>query len=64
MNEVEGETLEFKRSLSDFDEILATISTFSNTKGGKIPGGCEGANSECNCPQRLLDQESNIHKNI
>ena len=32
----EGETLEFKKSLSDFDDILATISAFSNTKGGKI----------------------------
>ncbi|MGC9104093.1 MAG: helix-turn-helix domain-containing protein [Candidatus Methanodesulfokora sp.] len=41
MNEVEGETLEFKRSLSDFDEILATISAFSNTKGGRILVGVD-----------------------
>lgn len=32
----ESETLEFKSSLSDFEEILATISAFSNTKGGTI----------------------------
>ena len=36
MKEAEGETLEFKNSLSDFDSILATISAFSNTKGGRI----------------------------
>lgn len=30
----ENETLEFKSSLSDLDDILATISAFSNTKGG------------------------------
>jgi ATP-dependent DNA helicase RecG len=36
MKEVEGETLEFKSSLSDFDTILTTISAFSNTKGGRI----------------------------
>ncbi|MBC7090716.1 MAG: ATP-binding protein [Nitrososphaeria archaeon] len=32
----ESETLEFKSSLSDFEEILATISAFSNIKGGTI----------------------------
>jgi len=32
----EGETIEFKASLSDFDDILATISAFSNTKGGTM----------------------------
>lgn len=37
----EGETLEFKKSLSDFDDILATISAFSNTKGGKILVGID-----------------------
>jgi ATP-dependent DNA helicase RecG len=36
MKEAEEETLEFKNSLSDFDSILATISAFSNTKGGRI----------------------------
>jgi ATP-dependent DNA helicase RecG len=36
MDKTEGETLEFKRSLSDFDEVLATVSAFSNTKGGTI----------------------------
>jgi len=36
MKEAEGETLELKNSLSDFDSILATISAFSNTKGGRI----------------------------
>lgn len=36
IKEVEGETLEFKSSLSDFDTILATIFAFSNTKGGRI----------------------------
>ena len=41
MREVEGETLEFKKSLSDFDEILATISAFSNTKGGRILVGVD-----------------------
>lgn len=36
MEKTEGEALEFKSSLSDFDGILATISAFSNTKGGTI----------------------------
>ncbi|MGB9895770.1 MAG: RNA-binding domain-containing protein [Thermoproteota archaeon] len=41
MKEVEGEMLEFKSSLSDFDTILATISAFSNTKGGRILVGVD-----------------------
>jgi ATP-dependent DNA helicase RecG len=36
MDKTESETLEFKRSLSDFDSILATISAFANTRGGRI----------------------------
>ena len=36
MGKTESETLEFKRSLSDFDSILATISAFANTRGGRI----------------------------
>lgn len=32
----ESETIEFKNSLSEMDQILDTISAFSNTKGGTI----------------------------
>ena len=32
----ESETVEFKNSLSEMDQILDTISAFSNTKGGEI----------------------------
>jgi ATP-dependent DNA helicase RecG len=32
----ESETIEFKNSLSEMDQILETISAFSNTKGGNI----------------------------
>jgi ATP-dependent DNA helicase RecG len=32
----ESETVEFKKSISDFNGILATVSAFSNTKGGVL----------------------------
>ncbi|PKM92053.1 MAG: hypothetical protein CVU81_02570, partial [Euryarchaeota archaeon HGW-Euryarchaeota-1] len=32
----EGQTLEFKQSFSEQQEILETICAFANTKGGKI----------------------------
>ena len=32
----ESETTEFKKSLSEWKEIIETISAFSNTKGGTI----------------------------
>jgi len=32
----ESETLEFKKSLSEWREIIETVSAFSNTKGGVI----------------------------
>jgi len=32
----ELETLEFKESLSEWKEIVETVSAFSNTKGGTI----------------------------
>ncbi len=37
----ESQTLEFKKSLAEINEILETISAFSNTKGGKILVGVE-----------------------
>jgi len=36
IKEGESETLEFKKSLGEWKEIIETISAFSNTKGGKI----------------------------
>ncbi|RLF04836.1 MAG: hypothetical protein DRJ64_06375, partial [Thermoprotei archaeon] len=32
----EGETVEFKRSLAEFREIVETICAFSNTHGGTV----------------------------
>jgi len=32
----ESETVEFKKSISDFNGILATVSAFLNTKGGVL----------------------------
>jgi ATP-dependent DNA helicase RecG len=32
----ESETVEFKKSISDFNGILATVSAFSNTRGGVV----------------------------
>ncbi|MEK6938192.1 MAG: RNA-binding domain-containing protein [Nanoarchaeota archaeon] len=37
----ESQTLEFKKSLAEINEILETISAFANTKGGKILVGIE-----------------------
>ena len=37
----ESQTLEFKKSLAEIEEILETISAFSNSKGGKILVGIE-----------------------
>ncbi len=37
----ESMTVEFKRSLSEFSDILATVSAFSNTKGGIILVGVD-----------------------
>ncbi|MBI4980487.1 putative DNA binding domain-containing protein [Candidatus Woesearchaeota archaeon] len=37
----ESQTVEFKKSLAEINEILETISAFSNTKGGKILVGIE-----------------------
>ena len=37
----ESQILEFKKSLAEIDEILETISAFSNTRGGKILVGIE-----------------------
>ena len=37
----ESQTLEFKKSLAEINEILETISAFANTKGGKILVGVE-----------------------
>ena len=36
INFSESEIVEFKNSLSEMDQILETVSAFSNTKGGKI----------------------------
>jgi len=37
----ESETLEFKKSLSEWKEIVETVSAFSNTKGGFIIVGLD-----------------------
>lgn len=36
LNISESETVEFKNSLAEMDQILETVSAFSNTKGGEI----------------------------
>ena len=36
ISKTESETIEFKESTGEWKEIIATISAFSNTKGGKI----------------------------
>ena len=35
-NKKESETLEFKKSVGEWKEIIETISAFSNTRGGEI----------------------------
>ncbi|MEM2511083.1 MAG: ATP-binding protein [Candidatus Methanomethylicia archaeon] len=57
----ESETLEFKSSLSDLDDILATISAFSNTKGGTILIGVndDGSVVGVGIGRRTLEELSN-----
>ncbi|MEM1547312.1 MAG: ATP-binding protein [Candidatus Methanomethylicia archaeon] len=57
----ENETLEFKSSLSDLDDILATISAFSNTKGGTILIGVDddGSVVGVGMGRRTLEELSN-----
>ncbi len=46
-NKKESETLEFKKSVGEWKEIIETVSAFSNTRGGEILVGINN-NGEVN----------------